>query len=54
MLAPKDLELDFAFIDFVSTDFPLTSLTSIATTYNFIATLVEMLDEFKQRLLEEY
>ena len=53
MPAPKDPELDFAFADFVSTDFPNTGLISIATTiaYNFTATLVEMSDEFKQRLL---
>jgi hypothetical protein len=56
MPAPKDPELDFAFADFVSTDFPLTGLTSTstATAYNFTATLAEMSDEFKQRLLEGY
>jgi len=54
MLAPKDLELDFAFADFVSIDFSLIGLMSVATVYNFTTTLVEMLDEFKQRLLEGY
>src|SRR5436853_5914315 len=34
ILAPKDLELDFVFANFVSTNFPFTSLTSITTTYN--------------------
>ena len=54
MPAPKDPELDFAFADFVSTDFSLTGLTAVATAYNFTATLAEMSDEFKQRLLEGY
>ena len=54
MPAPKDLELDFAFADFVSTDFPLMDLTSIATAYNFTTTLAEMSNEFKQRLLDRY
>ena len=56
MPVPKDPELDFAFADFVSTEFPFTELVSsaTATAYNFTATLAEMSNEFKQRLLEGY
>ena len=56
MLALRDPELDFAFVDFVLTNFPNTSLITTATTiaYNLIATLAKMSNEFKQRLLEGY
>ena len=56
MPAPKDPELDFAFADFVSTDFPNTGLlsTATATAYNFTATLAEMSDDFRQKLLDGY
>ena len=56
MLALKDLELDFAFIDFVSVDLPFIELLSTATitAYNFTATLVKMSKKFKERLLKGY
>src|SRR5438045_8792499 len=56
MPAPKDPELAFAFADFVSTDFPNTGLlsTATATAYDFTATLAEMSDDFRQKLLDGY
>ncbi len=56
MLALKDLELNFAFVDLVSTNFLYIRLVFIATItiYNFIATLVKISNEFKKRLLKGY
>jgi hypothetical protein len=50
----KDLELDFAPKDTAFADLAFANLIDLPTTYNYTATLVKMLDSFKQQLLEGY
>ena len=50
----KDPELDFAPKDTAFTDLAFANLVDLPTTYNYTATLVEMSDSFKQRLLKGY
>jgi hypothetical protein len=50
----KDPELDFAPKDIAFADLAFANLADLPTAYNYTATLVEMSDSFKQRLLEGY
>jgi hypothetical protein len=50
----KDPELDFAPKDIAFADLAFANLGDLPTAYNYTATLVEMSDSFKQRLLEGY
>ena len=50
----KDPKLDFAPKDIAFVDLAFANFGNLPTVYNYIATLVEMLDSFKQRLLEGY
>ena len=53
-LIVKDPKLDFTPKDIAFIDLAFANLVDLPTTYNYIATLVEMLDSFKQQLLEGY
>jgi hypothetical protein len=43
----KDLKLDFTHKDIAFIDLAFTNLRDLSIVYNYIATLVEMLDSFK-------
>ena len=50
----KDLELDFTPKDIAFVDLAFANFSNLPIVYNYIVTLVEMLDNFKQRLLKGY
>ena len=50
----KDPKLDFTPKDIAFIDLAFANFSNLSTAYNYIATLVEMLDSFKQWLLEGY
>jgi hypothetical protein len=50
----KDLELDFTPKDIAFVDLAYANFSDLPTVYNYTATLVEMSDSFRQRLLEGY
>ena len=50
----EDPKLDFAPEDIAFADLAFANLADLPTAYNYTATLVEMSDNFKQRLLEGY
>jgi len=53
-LATEDAELDFATKDIVFADLAFINIANLLMVYNYLATLVEMLDSFKQQLLKGY